>query len=83
MRITSNIYQRIHALCKEDFREMRSELKRCSSYNEVLAGRGKDLSSEEKTKLKRIFGKHGVLIADDEEVITAIYVTMGRSAESR
>ena len=84
MQVTSNVYQRIHALNKADFREMRAELKhRCGdAYYAIAAGNSAKVSSDEIVALKRVYGKHKVCLNDDE-IVAAVYMTMARSAELR
>ena len=83
MGVTSNIYQRIHALSKADFRAMRADLKPLDSYHNIISGKSQDVSAEEKAELRRIFERHRILIATDDEAITAVFVTMGRAAAMR
>ena len=84
MQITGNVYQRIHALNKTEFRELRAELKhRCNnSYYAILAGNSQKVSDEERAALKRVYGKHKVMLNDDE-IDSAVFMTMARSAELR
>ncbi len=85
MQVTGmNVYQRIHALSKTEFREMRAELmRRCNRpYYDIIAGNSEKVSDEERGALKRVYAKHGVML-DDNEIDSAIFMTMARSVSLR
>ena len=75
-----NVYQRILALDKSDFRIMRADLRSVDAYNTILAGYWRRISEDDKQALKRIYHKHGVHL-DDDEVISAVYATLARSSQ--